>query len=85
MGLFGMLKGRNEAHVAESTFEAEPKRETDVSVASDSDTLSLEARNEKEIAEHPDQTTHNAQIGVQKAEATTLVWSRNAVIATYAW
>ena len=52
---------------------------------SDSDTLSLEARNEKEIELHPDQVTRGAELGVQKAEAAALVWSRKAVLATYAW
>lgn len=51
----------------------------------DSDTLSLEARNEKEIEKHPDQVTATAEIGVQKAEAAALVWPKGAVYAVYAW
>ncbi|KAL5361577.1 major facilitator superfamily domain-containing protein [Aspergillus floccosus] len=47
--------------------------------------LSLEARNEKEIQQHPDAITHEANLGVQKAEAAALVWSKKAVYATYAW
>ncbi|KAK9319475.1 major facilitator superfamily domain, general substrate transporter [Lipomyces orientalis] len=49
------------------------------------DTQSLEERNEREILEHPDGISQEAQIGVQKAEATALVWSRTALYATYAW
>jgi hypothetical protein len=49
------------------------------------DTQSLEERNEREILEHPDEITQKAQVGVQKAEATALVWSRPALYATYAW
>jgi hypothetical protein len=46
---------------------------------------SLEQMNEKEIIEHPDEVTHSAQNGVQKAEATALVWPKTAVYAIYAW
>ncbi|KAJ5642943.1 uncharacterized protein N7484_005450 [Penicillium longicatenatum] len=50
-----------------------------------SDTQSLEERNERQVQDHPDEITHDAQIGVQKAEATALVWSRTALYAVYAW
>jgi hypothetical protein len=46
---------------------------------------SLEQRNEKEIIENPNEITQNAQLGVQKAEAVALVWSKPAVYAIYAW
>ena len=46
---------------------------------------SLEQRAEKEVQEHPDEITGDAQAGVQKAEATALVWSRKALYSTYAW
>lgn len=49
------------------------------------DAQSLEERDEREVLEHPDQITHDAQAGVQKAEATALVWSRKALYSTYAW
>ncbi|KAJ5398671.1 hypothetical protein N7465_009160 [Penicillium sp. CMV-2018d] len=49
------------------------------------DTQSLEERNERELLEHPDEVTQEAQVGVQKAEATALVWSKTALYATYAW
>lgn len=51
----------------------------------DSDSLSLEARNEKEIHDNPDNVTANAALGVKKAEAAALVWSKKAVYLTYAW
>ena len=47
--------------------------------------MSLEAANEKSIEKHPDEITRNAYAGVQKAEAAALVWSKKAVILTYAW
>ncbi|KAL4923191.1 putative siderochrome-iron transporter [Aspergillus undulatus] len=70
---------------AEST-PAEPKKPQERVVQdSDSSDLSIFARNEKEIEQNPDKITQNAHLGVQKAEATTLVWSKKAVYATYAW
>lgn len=51
----------------------------------ESSDLSLFARNEKEVEQNPDQITQNAHLGVQKAEATTLVWPKQAVYASYAW
>jgi hypothetical protein len=50
-----------------------------------SDTLSLEARNEREIELNPDQVTADAHIGVQKAEAAALVWGKPALIFIYLW
>ncbi|EED16028.1 siderochrome-iron transporter, putative [Talaromyces stipitatus ATCC 10500] len=49
----------------------------------DSDTLSLEQENEREIIEHPQDVTQKAQAGVQKAEAAALVWSKPALYSTY--
>ncbi|KAL3475216.1 major facilitator superfamily domain-containing protein [Aspergillus californicus] len=45
----------------------------------------LFARNEKEIEQNPDKVTEDAHIGVQKAEAAAMVWSKSAVYGTYAW
>lgn len=50
-----------------------------------SDSKSLEEKNERQVLDHPDEITAGAQIGVQKAEATALVWSRTALYTTYAW
>ncbi|CAK7199567.1 hypothetical protein SEUCBS139899_002248 [Sporothrix eucalyptigena] len=47
--------------------------------------LSLEQQNEKEIIEHPDQVTKDAQLGVQKAEAVALVWSKKTAYLVYLW
>ncbi|GME45020.1 Major facilitator superfamily [Neofusicoccum parvum] len=93
MGVLDSIRGHKDAHVAEAALqpETEPKTEpkTDVDVshpsASDSDTLSLEARNERELQQHPDEITKEAQIGVQKVEAAALVWSKGTVYCIYAW
>lgn len=62
----------------------EPKVSQDAA-NSDSDNLSLEAQNEKEVNLHPAEVTNNADKGIQKAEAAALVWPLWAVYCTYAW
>lgn len=51
----------------------------------DPDTRSLESREDKEVTAHPDSITEGTYVGLQKAEAVALVWSRKAVFGTYAW
>lgn len=92
MGVLDFIRGRDDARLRSAAAEpgsAEPKQyESGVAPdhsASDSDTLSLEARNEKDIQEHPNEVTKDAYSGVQKAEAAALVWSRKALYMTYAW
>ncbi|KAK9447406.1 siderophore iron transporter mirB [Limtongia smithiae] len=68
--------------------ENESEKNVDVPVTNvevDLDRLSLEEKNEREVIEHPDEITPTAQIGVQKAEAMTLIWSKTAMYGTYAW
>ncbi|OAA40285.1 Major facilitator superfamily domain, general substrate transporter [Metarhizium rileyi] len=50
-----------------------------------SDNLSLEEKNEREVQKHPQQVTANAELGVQKAEAAALVWTKKILYCTYAW
>lgn len=79
---------RHDHVVPEATQQVDEKADPNVydsSATSDSDTLSLEARAEKEANEHPDRVTSWEETGVQKAEAAALVWSKKAVYATYAW
>lgn len=71
-------------------FGREPKEAANIRTTTrehqaNEDTQSLEERNERELLEHPDEVTQEAQVGVQKAEATALVWSKTALYATYAW
>jgi hypothetical protein len=47
--------------------------------------LSLEARNEKEVQQNPNQVTADAHQGIQKAEAAALVWTKPVLYATFAW
>ncbi|KAL4938715.1 hypothetical protein BDV06DRAFT_214880 [Aspergillus oleicola] len=73
-------------HAPAESNHAEPKEPQErVIQDNDSSDLSLFARNEKEIEQNPDKVTQDAHLGVQKAEAVTLVWSKKAVYATYIW
>jgi hypothetical protein len=92
MGIFGSFGDRNKAAPqvpagAETTAPEVTPKGPEISDGTDTDLsrLSLEARNEKEIQQHPNEVTANAHLGVQKAEAAALVWSKKAVWATYAW
>jgi hypothetical protein len=51
----------------------------------DSSNLSLEERNEKEVIQNGTTVTADAQLGIKKAEAAALVWTRKTVYFTYAW
>lgn len=83
MGVLNSLRGRNDAHIA--AINHDTKDVVDDSEGSNADTLSLEARNEKDVQANPDTITSNAQEGIQKAEAAALVWSKPALYGAYAW
>lgn len=90
MGLFRFKKGPHDTQVATDIATTDQVTEKTVPAStepsgSDSDNLSLEARNDLEIQAHPDEITADAQPGVQKAEAAALVWGKPAVYSTYAW
>jgi len=86
MGILDLSRGRNDTRTAHNITQAgADEKEANVITDTPSDTLSLEARNEKEVLEHPDQVTPDAQLGQKKVEAAALVWSRPVVIAVYAW
>ena len=96
MGVFDVIRGRQDSQIVEDLAvtedRQEPKNDSDLETppasSEDSDEgrrLSREAANEKSIEKHPDEITRNAYAGVQKAEAAALVWSKKAVILTYAW
>lgn len=87
MGVFNLARNRRDDRVAADAVQfSDPSKDFETpGTASDSDTLSLEAKNEKEVQEHPDQVTEYAGLGVKKAEATALVWSKPALYCTFAW
>jgi hypothetical protein len=95
MGFLGLNKRSADVHSPTSTHqdvEKADQQHQQPTITSDkydsdttSDTLSLEARNQREIEQHPDQVTADAQAGIRKAEAVALVWPKNATYLTYAW
>ncbi|CDK28326.1 unnamed protein product [Kuraishia capsulata CBS 1993] len=94
MGVFDHIKNRNDASLVqgttftandESSQKADGEAALEQSAEDSSDSTSLEALNEKEVALHPNEVTEDALPGVQKAEAAALVWSKTAVYLTYAW
>lgn len=89
MGLFDRKIGRRDhSAAAEAAFVRggdEKQPEVSDQPESDADTSSLAVLNEKEVQTNPNNVTANAQLGVQKAEAAALVWSKQALYLTYAW
>lgn len=88
MGFLAKLKGRETPPTIRKPSQNQSP-EYDPNVAShtdtDSDSLDLAEKNEKEIQLNPDRVTEDAQDGVKKAEAVALAWPKAAVYATYAW
>ncbi|ODM23818.1 hypothetical protein SI65_01407 [Aspergillus cristatus] len=91
MGVLDLVRGRNNTSVASGLVVTEdqdqqPRESEPKNPGSDSnDRSSLDARAEREIELHPGQVTEGAGLGVQKAEAAALVWSKKALIGIYAW
>jgi hypothetical protein len=78
--------GRREQTIAENREFSEKHMNASGTSDSESDSnISLEARDQKEVEVNPNQVTADAQLGVQKAEAAALVWSKKAVYLTYGW
>jgi hypothetical protein len=89
VGVLSLIRGRQDSRIVRDVAGPglDEKDTTDIGISSgsDADTLSIEARNEKEIQEHPTEVTGNAQEGQQKVEAAALVWDKKTVWAIYAW
>ncbi|KAM0421199.1 hypothetical protein ACHAPT_011091 [Fusarium lateritium] len=92
MGVLDRLPGRSRPDETTQTATETTTQTTDLpkgggvlGSGTSSDSLSLDEKNEKEVIENGGHVTANAQIGVQKAEAAALVWSKKTVLITYAW
>lgn len=72
------LRGRKTTQVVDDLRPVEDQ----VTPPTESDKLESAT---KEAELHPNEISEKAQIGVQKAEAVALVWSKKAVYTTYAW
>lgn len=90
MGVFDVVRGRNTSQLVDnltvSNETHEPKDMQDVPEDAGGERKnSLTERNAENVEKHPDEVTQDAYLGVQKAEAAALVWSKKAVYLTYAW
>lgn len=91
MGFLDTIAGRNEngrmskPFVPEEDTKEEPIANTIPTVPTDSDNVSLEKRDEREVERNPDTINTKAEAGLQKAEAAALVYGPNTVLAIYAW
>ncbi|PWY72272.1 MFS general substrate transporter [Aspergillus heteromorphus CBS 117.55] len=74
------LKGRKTNHIVEDLRPVEDSSEPNAEAPADN----LD-RAEKEAQQHPEEVSTTAPIGVQKAEAAALVWSKKATYLTYGW
>ncbi|KFG78297.1 siderochrome-iron transporter [Metarhizium anisopliae] len=72
------------ADAAAEELKSKPGHDQEA-LPSDADNASLEEKNEREVQQHPQEVTASAELGVQKAEAAALVWTKKTVYCTYAW
>lgn len=56
-----------------------------IAFSDDRSELDIIEQNEKEIAEHPDTVTKDAQAGIRKAEAAALLWSKPMLFLIFGW
>ncbi|KAF4339836.1 siderochrome-iron transporter [Fusarium beomiforme] len=92
MGFLEKIRGQKHAAVpspnhADETIEDtnRPAKGGALSSGTSDDSLDLVDRNEQEVLANGTHVTADAQIGIQKAEAVALVWSKKTVYITYAW
>lgn len=91
MGVIDVIRRRDDRGRTSQAFvpEADGSKETNASNPTETevppDASSLEWQDEKEVQNRPDQINDRAQLGVQKAEAAALVYTKKVVIGIYAW
>lgn len=92
MGVVDTIRGRDEnGRTSKSFLPPDYEDETTKQESPANDTTnnpgeeSLEWHDEKEVQAHPDQINPNADIGLQKAEAAALVYTKKVVFGIYAW
>ncbi|GAB1217887.1 hypothetical protein ATERTT37_007130 [Aspergillus terreus] len=90
MGGLSTTRGRNDTHLAQTIAEAgfrEPKYEVRVSspgtTRENPDGFSIETQKEPSFQNRFNEVTQGAPVGVQKAEAAALAWSKKTAYMTY--
>lgn len=92
MGFLERIRGHKDAMAQNADRPDETTQHTNLSgkdgvltSGTSADSLDLLQRNEQEVIQNGGHVTADAQIGIQKAEAAALVWSKKTVYITYAW
>ncbi|KAM5360907.1 hypothetical protein ACJA88_014665 [Fusarium oxysporum] len=92
MGFLERIRGHKDAMAQNADRPDETTQHTNLSgkdgvltSGTSADSLDLLQRNEQEVIQNGAHVTADAQIGIQKAEAAALVWSKKTVYITYAW
>lgn len=90
MGGLSTTRGRNDTHLAQTIAEAgfrESKYEVRVSspgtTRENPDGFSIETQKEPSFQNRFNEVTQGAPVGVQKAEAAALAWSKKTAYMTY--
>lgn len=85
-----IVRGRNDTQLAQSVIGADfrdLKYEASVSSVNNShnpDAISLEAPQKQPFRRPSEEVTQGAQLGIRKAEAAALAWSKKTAYLTYA-
>lgn len=85
MGVFDGIRRRDENSRIMNVFGSSEEKNDGVVGEAPAQTSSLEWQDEKEIQQRPDEVNANASVGLQKAEAAALVYSKRSLIGIYAW
>ncbi|KAJ5721665.1 Siderochrome iron transporter 2 [Penicillium malachiteum] len=95
MGAIDVIRGRNEGGRTSKPFvppdegieKQEPSTNESITTSSPSspEEESFEWHDEKEVQRNPDHINANAELGLQKAEAAALVYTRKVVLGIYGW
>jgi hypothetical protein len=84
MGVFDGIRRRDENSRIMNVFGSSEEKNDGVVGEVPAQTSSLEWQDEKEIQQRPDEVNANASVGLQKAEAAALVYSKRSLILIYA-
>jgi hypothetical protein len=85
MGVFDGIRRRDENSRIMNVFGSSEEKNDGVVGEVPAQTSSFEWQDEKEIQQRPDEINANASVGLQKAEAAALVYSKRSLIGIYAW
>lgn len=82
MGAVDRLRGRKTNDIVDDLQPVEDVNPENCQTKEATDNV---GEKEATTQERPEEVSREAPIGVQKAEAAALVWSKKAIYGTYAW